>query len=144
MQSTSVREYRAESCHSGEVLDLCLNSDVMRPTAASIPEAAANILVSNGVARPHLKEDSARMKSRPLLSPLHIEYAEAPLLLPDAVVWTPPSAYIVVQEGHSRTASDSLRYPFVYILGQYLLSIYCLSTSTIPNNISTSINLHRY
>jgi hypothetical protein len=110
MQSTSVRVYRAESCHSGEVLDSCSNSDVMRSIAASIPEAAADILASNEVAKPHLKEDSARMKSRPLLSPLHIEYAEAPLLLPDAVLQTPPSAYIVVQEGQLRTASDSLRY----------------------------------
>jgi hypothetical protein len=81
-----VQVYQAESCHSGEALDLCSNSDVMRSTTASIPEAAADISALNEVAKPHLKEDSARTKSRPPLSPLHIEYAEAPLLLPEVVV----------------------------------------------------------
>jgi hypothetical protein len=39
---------------------------------------------------------------------------------------------------------DMFSHTIVCILGQYLLSIYCLSTSTILNNISASLNLHRY
>jgi hypothetical protein len=92
MHSTSKRVYWAETCHSGDALVSRSNSDLMRSTAALIPAAAADISASKGVARPHLNEESARTKSRPPLLPLHKEYAEAPLLLPDAVVRTPPSA----------------------------------------------------